>query len=234
MRHSLLILLVLLVPLLSPLAVAPVHAQDPCAGLLAPRLSTGGAARVLSGYGLSLKDQPMTGAAGSNEVDQLAYHTVAAVQSGPRCNNGYVWWQIALPDGTSGWAAEGNNVDYFLEPYTVGAASYQTLDQGARVVRFFVTPDGLASIQATFTVAPLTATPADSWQQVELDALHTQLAAVQQNCPQRFKGTIWEAPDVLASPDAVALPALDLFICAIAGREYAPAGARSDAGCAAL
>ena len=36
----------------------------------------------------------------------------------PYLNRAYLWWQIKLPDGTTGWAAEGSLVgdSYFLEP----------------------------------------------------------------------------------------------------------------------
>ncbi|MCD4685688.1 MAG: hypothetical protein K8S97_07115, partial [Anaerolineae bacterium] len=84
------ILLIALLPAV-PERTAPVHAQDPCAGVVAPRVQIGQQARVTTTYGLSLKNEPWTGAAGAVEITLLLFDTVATVIDGSRCNYGYRW-----------------------------------------------------------------------------------------------------------------------------------------------
>lgn len=189
--------------------VPATQAQDPCAGLVPPRLSIGANARVVAPYGLSLKNQAATGAAGSVELALLPYGSAVTVLDGPQCRFNYVWWSVETPGGTIGWAAEGSSSDYFMEPYTVSLPAYRMVDEGARIVHYSVMPDGLGQPVNTFTVAPLDATPANSWQQVEIDTFSQVFAAVQQTCPDRLKGTPWETPDSQAAPLNVPLPALD-------------------------
>lgn len=43
------------------------------------------------------------------------------VIGGPVCSVGYTWWQVRQDDGISGWAAEGDSDDYFLEPVPTGS-----------------------------------------------------------------------------------------------------------------
>lgn len=38
------------------------------------------------------------------------------VVGGPECAGNYTWWQLQLSDGTTGWTAEGDDIDYFIEP----------------------------------------------------------------------------------------------------------------------
>lgn len=188
------------------------RAQSGCDGLIAPRLSVGGAGRVSSPLGVSLKNVPATSAGGSTEIATLPTGTAISVLDGPQCNQGYVWWQVQLPSGVTGWAAEGSATDYFLEPATVGLYTYRRSPDGGTVTRFFVTPDGVARQDAVFTVPPVEATPASAWQQVELDTLTQGLAAVEQNCPDRLTGTIWADEAARADPANVALPAMDYTI----------------------
>ncbi|HML23129.1 MAG TPA: hypothetical protein PKD09_15860 [Aggregatilinea sp.] len=209
--------------LIAPLLVlhpTRVQAQSGCDGLIAPRLTIGGSGRVTSPFGVSLKNVPATGAGGATEIEALATDTVFTVLDGPQCNQDYVWWQIQLPNGVTGWAAEGNATDYFVEPTTVGLYTYRRSPDATTVTRFFVTPDGTARQEAVFTIPPLDATPASAWQPVELDALTQGLTGVEQNCPDRLTGTMWADEAARADPTAVALPALDYTV------HPAPAGDR--------
>jgi hypothetical protein len=183
----------------------PTRAQSPCDGLVTPRLSVGGAARVTTAYGLSLKDRAATGAAGSTEVAQMPYGTVGSVLEGPTCNFGYVWWKIELPNKTTGWAAEGSSgSDYFMEPYTVGLHAYKTGADASRLTHYFVTPDGFGQVVGQFNIPPLTATPQTAWQQVEIDWLGQALDSVRQLCPGKLTGT--DLGSAATLEDALLLP----------------------------
>ena len=195
----------LLLAMLIPTPTAPhARAQNPCDGLVTPRLSVGGTARVVTTYGLSLKDRPATGAAGGVEVRLLTYDTVAQVVDGYQCRFGYVWWQLQLADGTGGWAAEGGAAGtYFLEPVTVGLHVYRPSTDRTRIAHYFVTADGTAQLRGTFAVAPLNATPADAWQSVEVQRLREMLATAQSTCPEKLRDT---PLDGLSAEQALALP----------------------------
>ena len=182
-------LIALAVPFPGPGVIAPAAAQSPCDGLVAPRLTTGSAARVVSTYGLSLKDRPATGAAGAAEVALLPYGTVATVIDGSSCNFGYRWWQFRLPDGRTGWAAEGDSATYFVEPYSVGLHVFRRSEDGTQIAHYVVTPDGRAESRGTLAVLPTTTTPQQMWQQVEIDYLRQALDSVRALCPERLAGT---------------------------------------------
>lgn len=191
---------------------APAHAQDPCAGLVASRLETGGAARVSAAYGVSLKNKPMTGAAGATEVSLMAYGTVVTVLEGPRCNLGYRWWQVQLPGGATGWAAEGNTADYFMEPLTVGLDVYQRRAEGGELARYFITPDGAPQPRDVFRVVPFSGTPGAAWQQVEIDRLGALLDDARANCPDRLMDTPFATAYTLEAALNLPLPPLDYDI----------------------
>jgi hypothetical protein len=205
---GLLILVIGVIGLPAHSATAPVRAQNPCEGLVTPRLTIGGSARVTSPYGLSLKNQPMTGAAGATEVMLMAYGSVATVLDGYRCNLGYIWWELSLPDGSSGWAAEGDKSGYFMEPYTVGLHLYRRNADGTQIAHYFVTPDGAAQLQGVFTIAPVTATPRDAWQEVEIERLGQALDSLRSLCPARLAGTPFANVD-LDGALSLALPPLE-------------------------
>jgi hypothetical protein len=50
------------------------------------------------------------------EISLMPEGTVFDVTDGPYCADGYRWWQLELDDQTTGWAAEADNTDCFLEP----------------------------------------------------------------------------------------------------------------------
>lgn len=186
----------------------PAAAQDPCEGLVTPRLAVGGSARVISSFGVSLKDAPRTGAAGAREVAQLPPGTTVSVMDGHRCNLGYVWWQVLLDDGRTGWAAEGDSADYYLEPVTLGLHMFWRRPDGRAIMHYFVTPDASAEPRASFTVEPLETTPQQAWQQVEIERLDEALDALRADCPDRLTGSVWEGVDTLDAALQVPLPTL--------------------------
>jgi tetratricopeptide (TPR) repeat protein len=113
-------LMALFVSCLLFLGVSITHAdtaQYPChdlSGYLAPRLQAGQAARILT-IALNMRPAPTTQQA---RITQLSPSTTVQVLDGPACNQGFVWWQVALGDQI-GWIAEGTNDDtptYWTEP----------------------------------------------------------------------------------------------------------------------
>jgi hypothetical protein len=197
------LLLLALAALISP---APdfARAQDACAGLVEPRLEVGALGRVSSPYGVSLKDRPNTGAAGAVAVTLLPPGAVYTVIDGFRCANGYRWWQVRLASGATGWAAEGDAANYFLEPHVVGLDVFHPTADRTQITHTFVLPDGRAEARPPFPVAPVEATPAEVWQTVETERLVPAVEQAMQTCPHRLAGTPFAA---LSSPeDALNLP----------------------------
>jgi hypothetical protein len=45
----------------------------------------------------------------------MAEGTTVTITGGPACSGGYRWWQVELSDGTLGWAAEADAIEYFLQ-----------------------------------------------------------------------------------------------------------------------
>ncbi len=169
-----------------PTPTARIAAQSPCDGLVAPRLQTSGTARVTSIYGLSLKNRPATGAAGATELALLPFGTVVTVMDGYTCNFGYVWWQVRLPDGTTGWIAEGSAGEYFAEPFSDRLNLFRPNDDRTRIDRYAVTRDGTAEYRGSFAVTLPPVTPGDVWQQVEIDRLAEALETLRTECPDRL------------------------------------------------
>jgi Bacterial SH3 domain len=52
-------------------------------------------------------------------VAQLPAHTRFYVIEGPECSPRYTWYHIEF-EGGRGWVAEGDNDEYYLEPYPPG------------------------------------------------------------------------------------------------------------------
>ncbi|NPA06590.1 MAG: SH3 domain-containing protein [Chloroflexi bacterium] len=81
------------------------------------RLKVGDTAKVLTN--LNLRRTP---GIGDNWIMTMPAGTVVEVIGGPVClphgDGAYRWWQVRLPDGTTGWAAEApiHGTNYFLEP----------------------------------------------------------------------------------------------------------------------
>jgi hypothetical protein len=95
-------------------ALPPAETEFVCFGAPPPRLQIGSAARVVEGRGANnLRSEPDTDAALLGTLDE---GTVFDVTDGPVCVDGYAWWQVAAPPGAAGWTAEGEGIEYWLEP----------------------------------------------------------------------------------------------------------------------
>jgi hypothetical protein len=127
-----------------------IHAQDSTfdcpdsfTGYVAPRLIVGEQARVLSGHPVNIRPDPSTQFA---RVGVFQPGENFPVQDGPRCNEGYVWWQTVYENQLV-WIAEGSIADneYWLEPRGAVIFVMDRHGQPARYVQFddgFVEPEG--------------------------------------------------------------------------------------------
>lgn len=121
MRKLLLILLAIGLLLSSAaIMITPIHAQQSsCADAPPSRFSIGMRGAVLpvkpgeSAIPVRVRDQ-----AGRRGLIILQMQTGAqfAVIDGPKCADGFTWWQITTDDQVTGWTAEGNKENYFVDP----------------------------------------------------------------------------------------------------------------------
>ncbi len=93
----------------------PGETSDSCAAGWT-RLAVGKYARVTPGEPNSVRSEP--GKSG-DLIAQISSGSLIYILAGPVCADGYVFWKvehITIPGG-SGWTAEGDGKDYWLEPY---------------------------------------------------------------------------------------------------------------------
>jgi uncharacterized protein YraI len=87
--------------------------QTNCSTAPAPHMTLSGGGVAVAP--LALRSAPGTGAASQilGPVDEGATFTIIA---GPQCgDDGRYWWQINM-NGTTGWVAEGEGADYWINP----------------------------------------------------------------------------------------------------------------------
>lgn len=175
----------------------PTTAQDPCSGLVPSRLQSGQTARVVlngDGLGNTVRDGPGKEQSGSQVISALAEGAIITVVQGPICLDGLVWWSIEMPNGGSGWTAEGDVSQYYLEPYEIGLEVYVHDAENTRQLnRFYVSYSGDVTARDPIEVSGNDAVPANQlWQQPDLDAASLALADRLVNCPEVLIGTAWE------------------------------------------
>jgi hypothetical protein len=115
--------LLVLVGIFSP---TPTKAQS-CSGFNT-QLQAGITAEVLPGAPNTLRQAPSTSSARLGSIPAGGRMTVIG---GPRCANGYTFWQVNY-DGDIGWTAEGDNSEYYIAPVepTGGAAGGGSTSSG--------------------------------------------------------------------------------------------------------
>ena len=98
----------------------PVQAQD-CGDAPAPRLVAGAQGQVTfsNGQPLNVRDAAAIGGA---RLGSLPEGTLFNVLEGPVCADSIYWWRIQAL-ALTGWAAEGQAGDYFVEPLSASGAS---------------------------------------------------------------------------------------------------------------
>ena len=99
----------------------PIDAQGEDCGVLPSRLVVGKPARVrdLAVGGNYLRSAP---GLGGTVLGEIPVNAEVLVLDGPRCAGGYQWYQVQYNDLT-GWTAEGDSQDYWLEPVSLCPAS---------------------------------------------------------------------------------------------------------------
>jgi hypothetical protein len=174
----------------SPPALA--HAQDACAGLVATRLVSGGAARVAfdDGVGVVLRSRPSTTDPTSEIIENLAEGAIfTAIGPGPDCQEGRLWWFSRLPDGREGYLPEGANATggYYVEPYEVGAdIVFQDPADPYQLKHYFVTTRGEAQARTGYRLTPQNGTVGSLWQEPEIALAEAAFADRQANCPDQL------------------------------------------------
>lgn len=97
-------------------ANTPVLSNTPlCTGAPLSQVGVGSTARVTftDGTPTRIRKSPTTS---SDIVGRLPEGTRFLIIGGHKCNDGYTWWQIEIPNGSRGWMAEGKGGTYYLEP----------------------------------------------------------------------------------------------------------------------
>ena len=84
-----------------------------CTGTLPPRLTVGGQGRVTPGDPNKMRSAPTLAGA---QIGNIPGEGVFSVIGGPQCADGFLWWQVNY-QGTTGWTANGDGTEYWVEPY---------------------------------------------------------------------------------------------------------------------
>jgi hypothetical protein len=87
-----------------------------CPGAMLSRLKVGMPAEVTSSGmapQLSLRTQPVTSA---EKIHVIAAGRDMVILEGPICADNSYWWYIRSEQGFEGWAREGDNEDYWIDP----------------------------------------------------------------------------------------------------------------------
>lgn len=88
-----------------------------CPGAPSTRMEIGMKARVTfrNNSALALRNQPSLSK--SSFIKDLSEGTKFTVIGGPECYFSFTWWKIETKAGAVGWSAEGNEKEYYMQPY---------------------------------------------------------------------------------------------------------------------
>ncbi|MBI1281793.1 MAG: SH3 domain-containing protein [Anaerolineaceae bacterium] len=87
-----------------------------CPGSLPANLLVGERARVTPGKANNLRNRATID---GGLLDQIPSGDTMMVVGGPECADGYTWWKVEYR-GRTGWTAQGDNKEYWLEPVLTG------------------------------------------------------------------------------------------------------------------
>lgn len=129
-----------------------------CPGAPVSRLEVGDTARVTFTDGAMLRVRSVPG---GDIVAQIPEGTAFDIIGGPDCQDGFVWWNIRLGNGTTGWSAEGDLENYFMEPWSQGGVVVVPPPVLPTSTPLGFAPPPVVPTQPGFQIAPInpTATP---------------------------------------------------------------------------
>jgi hypothetical protein len=84
-----------------------------CPGAPPTRLAINGKAVVFNVASVRLRAEPGLNA---EILSNVSVGVEVAIIGGPACTESFLWWQVQLANGRTGWVAEGQPGTYFLEP----------------------------------------------------------------------------------------------------------------------
>lgn len=104
---------VILVPTANVAAAPTVTSGVTCPGFLPSRLVVGELGRVSPGLANNIRSRP---SADGEQVGRIPGGNTFEILRGPECDpDGIAWWEVRYQSIT-GWTAEGQGTDYWLEP----------------------------------------------------------------------------------------------------------------------
>ena len=131
---------------LEPLPGTP--PTQPVACTLAPRLQVGASGFVLPGPSNVLRSQPRPGE-GSDVIGEMPGGAFFRVLEGPVCGpEGRYWWRVNY-QGITGWTAEGQGSEYWVQPFMCSSGQLTRLAPGIRARVTPGDPNALRSQPAT-------------------------------------------------------------------------------------
>ena len=99
-----------LAPSSTPITPTPVV----CNGVLPTQLAIDMNAGLATQNTLRLRDNPTLN---SNVLLNVSSDQIVTIIGAPVCAEGYLWWEVQLSPEVSGWMAEADDTQYFLEPF---------------------------------------------------------------------------------------------------------------------
>jgi len=194
------------------------YAQDDCTGLVQPRLGVGVTARAAfnDGLGVVFRTAPGTDDSGSEVIENFPEGVIFTVTGdAPICQDGFVWWAVQLPDGRSGFMAEGAAATggYFAEPFEIAVTiSQPSATNPGMLDRYLI--DSRGNTQQLSSFAAPTQPIADFnaiWQETEIATAQSAYQNLAINCPDQIPSDLSEGIESAswATPPTEFIPAPD-------------------------
>ncbi len=131
------------------LAISSGQAQF-CEGALHSNLLPGDTAIVVVEDTLNVRAEASVSGTRITELDP---DTEVSIVAGPRCVDGYAWYQGELSDGQLGWMAESDGEDYFLGKLPRQFVTYTTPEDIQPTLKFTYLDGSIDRIVQDMTVA---------------------------------------------------------------------------------
>jgi hypothetical protein len=92
-----------------------IYNTKPCPNAPVSHLSSGDRAGVTYSNGINVRVRSGAGTK-YDKVASLPEGALMSIVDGPICADDYVWWKVKVDKGPTGWVAEGEPGNYFIEP----------------------------------------------------------------------------------------------------------------------